>query len=82
MADILMINKITPSVDYNQWLKCIDTQPNEPINQHSTNKPKAVKPNSKKTLLKNFGDQCNKQSNASPSLKKSDTLCLKYYDKK
>ena len=39
MVDKLMYipngeRKNTPFVDYNYWLKCLDTQPVEPTNQH------------------------------------------------
>ncbi len=30
---LMMIHKITLSVDYNKYLKCFDTEPNKPINQ-------------------------------------------------
>ena len=53
MADKLMyIPKINPFVDYNKWLKNLDTQLNEPINQNSLKVPKVVKP--KKKLKANF----------------------------
>ena len=31
----MLIHKIKPSVNYNQWLKRLDTQLNEPTNQNS-----------------------------------------------
>ena len=34
-----------------------------PTNQNSIKVPKVVKPMNKKTLLKDFGDKCNKQLN-------------------
>ena len=40
----------TPSVDYNQWLKRLDIQRNEPTNNNSLNVPKIVKPTNKKTI--------------------------------
>ena len=46
-----MIHKITPSVDYNQWLRRLDTQPNEATNQNSFKVPKVDKTTNKKTLL-------------------------------
>ena len=46
-----MIHKNTPSLDYNQLLKNIDTQLNEPTNQNSKKVPKDVKPIDKKMLL-------------------------------
>ena len=48
--------EITPSVDYNYWLKPLDTQFNEPNNQTSTKVPKVVILTNKKSLLKNIGD--------------------------
>ena len=57
MADILMYIpnddiQIYPFVDYNLWLKRLDTQLNKPTNQNSTKVPKDVKPKNKnnKTL--------------------------------
>ena len=46
-----MIHKITPSVDYNQWFKRLDTQLNEPANQNSMEVPKIVMSTNKKTFL-------------------------------
>ena len=45
-----------PFIDYNLWLKHLDTQLNEPTNQNSLKIPKVIKPTSNKTLFKNFGD--------------------------
>ncbi len=56
-----MIHKITPSVDYNQQSKRLDTQLDKPTNQNSVKVPKVVMPKNKKTLLQIFVDQCNKQ---------------------
>ena len=53
-------SKFIPSIDYNLWLKRLDTQ-------NSIKVSKVVKPTNKKTLLQNFGDKCNKQPNV-PSL--------------
>ena len=39
----------------------LDTHLNEPTNQNSIKVPEVVKPTNNKTLLKYFGDQCNKQ---------------------
>ena len=47
----MMIFKITPPVDYYQWLNRLDTQLNEPPNQNSIKVPKLVKPKNKKTFL-------------------------------
>ena len=44
----MMIHKITPSVDYNKWLKHLDTQLN---NSKFTIVTKVVKSTNKKTLL-------------------------------
>ena len=61
-----MIQKITSSPYYNQWLKRLDTEINEPTNKNSIKVSKDVTPTNKKTL-QNFGDQFNKQPNV-PSL--------------
>ena len=71
MADKLMYvlnedKQITP-LDYNQGLKRLVTQLNESTNLNLVKVPKVVKPTKKKTLLKIFGDQCNKKPNV-PSL--------------
>ena len=47
MADKLMDipnddTKITPSLDYNKWLKPLDTQPDEPINHDLIKVPKNI----------------------------------------
>ena len=49
----MMIHKITPSVDYNLWLKRLVTQ----LNQNSIKVPKVVNLNQqiKKRLLKLWG---------------------------
>ena len=46
-----LIDKITPSVDYNYWLKLQNTQPSKATNQNSLKFPKVVKTANKKTLL-------------------------------
>ena len=43
-------HKITHLEDYNFWLKSLDTQFSEPINQNSIEVTKVVKPTDKKTL--------------------------------
>ena len=63
----MIIHKNTHSVDYNLWLKRLDTQLNNQTNQNSLKVLKVVKTTNKKTLLWIFGDYCNKQSNV-PSL--------------
>ena len=57
MSDKLMykidkiMHKIIFSLDYKQWLKCLDTQLNKPTNQNSIKVPRVVKSIDKKTLL-------------------------------
>ena len=46
-SPMMTINKITPSVDFNQWFNSLDTQPSEPTYQNSMNTPKVVKPTNK-----------------------------------
>ena len=46
---LMIIHKITHSVDYNWWLKRLDNQLNEPTNQTSIRVPKVVMPTNKKT---------------------------------
>ena len=48
----MMINKITPTVDFNMWFKHLDTQP---THQNSIKVPKVVKPTNKKNVNLNFG---------------------------
>ena len=47
----MMIHQITPSVDYNLWLKRLDTQLNEQTNQKFTKNPQSCKANEYKMLL-------------------------------
>ena len=57
IPNAMMIYRINPSVEYNDWLKSLDTQINESTNQNSLKVPKVVNPtNTKKMSLKNFGD--------------------------
>ena len=44
----MIIHKITPFVDYNEWLKRLDTQLNEQTNQNLIKVPKIVEPTNKK----------------------------------
>ncbi len=39
----MMIYKIVPSVDYDQWLKYFNTKINEPTNQNSLKPPKLLR---------------------------------------
>ena len=53
MADKLMYIpnvKTQISIDYNQWLKGLETQLNKPINQNSLRVPKVIKATNRKTL--------------------------------
>ena len=43
--------QITSSVNYNYWLKHLNTQFNEPTNKNPLKVPKVVKPTNKETLL-------------------------------
>ena len=52
----MIINKTTPSVDYSQCLKSLDTQLNDPTKQNLIEVPKVVKPTNKKTCFKNLMD--------------------------
>ena len=47
----ILINKSTPSVQLQLWLKRFDTQFNKPTNQKRLKKPKVVNPTNEKTLL-------------------------------
>ena len=47
----MMTHKITPSVDYNYWLKRLNSQLNEPTNQDLIEVPKVVETTNKKTLF-------------------------------
>ena len=38
----MMIHKITPSVDFDYWMKRLDTQLNESTNQNSIKNPKVI----------------------------------------
>ena len=46
-----MIHKITTIIDYNKWLKCLDTYLNKTTNQNTIKVLNVVKPTNKKTLL-------------------------------
>ena len=48
----MIIHKIILSVDYNWWLKRLDTQLNEQTNQNSIKVPKVVKPTNMKRQFK------------------------------
>ena len=50
-----MIHKITPSVDYNQWLTRLNTQPNETANQNSLKSPKLLSQRKRRRYFKTLG---------------------------
>ena len=50
-----MTHKITPSVDYNQWLKRLNTQHNKPTNQNSLTSQKLLSQRMKKRYCKTLG---------------------------
>ncbi len=66
----MMIHTITSAVDYDQWLKRLDTQLNLPTNQNSTKVLKVVKPTNKKCNNKTLGTSVINSSMSSPSLAK------------
>ena len=45
----MMIHKITPNVDYNQWSELSETQLNESTDRNSIQVPKVVTPTNKET---------------------------------
>ncbi len=47
----MRIHKITPTSDYNERIKRLDTRLNEPTNQNSMKVINVVKPTNKKMLL-------------------------------
>ena len=47
---------LIPSVDYNSWLKRLNTQLNELTKSKFTKVTKVVEPTNKKRLLSKFGD--------------------------
>ena len=52
----MMIHKCIPSIDYNKWLKRLDTQFNEPTNKNSIKVPKVVNPkNDENVIIKLWG---------------------------
>ena len=46
MKSPILIHKINPSIDYNYWLRSLDTQ----LNQNSMKVPKVDKPTNKKKM--------------------------------
>ena len=51
----MMIHKIVSSLEYNYWLKRLDTQLIEPTNQILMKVPKLVKSTNKKRIYKTLG---------------------------
>ncbi len=47
----MMMHKITSFLDYNQWLKRLDTQLNKPTKQNSMKVPKVIKKTNEKILI-------------------------------
>ena len=47
----ILIHTITPSIDYNWWLKRLDSQLIIPTNRNSIKVDKLFKPTNKETLL-------------------------------
>ena len=60
----MMTHKITPSVDYNLWLKRLDTQLNEPTNQI----PKLLSQRIRKRYNKTLGTSVLNSPMSPPSL--------------
>ena len=51
----MMIHKITPTLYFNWWRKCLDTQLSEPTEQNSLKIPKVVNPTIRKRCYKTLG---------------------------
>ena len=47
----MIIHKIIPSVDYNLWLKRLNSQLNKSTNQNTIKVPKVIDSTNKKTLF-------------------------------
>ena len=47
----MMLHKTTPSVNYNEWFKLLNTQLNESTNQTLIKLPKIFEPTNKKTVI-------------------------------
>ena len=75
----MVTHKIISSVDYNYWLKHLDTQPNELTIQNSLKVPKVVKATNKKTLSKTLGTSV-MNIPLSPSLLSTAATYLELYD--
>ena len=66
----MMINKTTPSLDYKQWLKRLDTQLCEPNNQNLIKVPKVINSTNKKTNYNTLGTSVINSPKSTPSLAK------------
>ena len=64
----MMIHKITISVDYNQWLKRLDTQNNEQTNQNPKS-PKLLGQRIRKRYYKTLGNSAKNSPMSTPFLK-------------
>ncbi len=62
------INKINPSIDYNYWLKHLDTQLNVPTNQSSIKVLKLLSQPIRKYIYKTLGTSVINSLMSSPSL--------------
>ena len=67
----MMIDKITPSIDYYQWLKRLDAQLNEPINPNTIIVSKVLIQRIRKGYFKTLGTSEINSSMTSSSLVKS-----------
>ena len=75
----MMMHNITPSVDYNQGLKRLDTELNIPTKQNSINDPKVVGQRIRYRYYKTLGTSVIKQPNV-PSLPPGITLLQKTWN--
>ena len=64
----MLTNKINPFKDYNQWLKRLDTQLNEPKKTNSIIVPKVVKPTNNIRYYNTLGTSVINSPMSPPSL--------------
>ncbi len=64
----MMINKISPSVDYNHWLKRFNTQLSKQTNKNSINSPKLLSQQIRKKYYKTLGTSVINSPMSPPSL--------------
>ena len=67
----MMIHKIAPPVDLNQWLKRLNNYLDESTNQNSLKSPKIVKPTNKKRYYETLWTSVINSPLSPPSLKKN-----------